>query len=265
MLMVAACHKSGNNDYAQGYKPSPVVLESFSAMFQSDGNPSWQKKGDYEMANFMVNSDTSVAWFAENGYFIVSYSTQPVTSLPVDVTKALTDNLYSLSDIHSVRLMKRNEFGSLYMVTLTLQNGPVTVVITEQGEIFKTVASYKFEASVSVSDTISKVYRKAQILEYDLYSDNSAEVDIVDSNIIKRMFLTDKGAWFRSYWQISESKLPTAITNTITSGEAYKGYSISQILYTQYPGMSYYHILFSKSGSAGFTVNFNADGTVVAP
>lgn len=262
-VMAVACHKSDNNQ-KPSHNPPHAVLENFSAKYTASTNAEWSADAEYEKVIFLMGTDSAVAWFTTAGPFMVGYTTVAISDLPDAVIKGLTDNLFTTSQLRSARRMERNNFSDIYLLTLNVNDATTVVDVTADGQIFKMVSSYSFGVPMMVADTVARHYPKAAMLEYDLYPDQSIEVDLLDQQAIKRMFLTKQGQWSRSYWQILESEIPGAVQSAIDKGEAYQGYTIAKAQIMQYPGVDpYYNILFSKAGSIGFTANFKADGSVI--
>ena len=94
LFVFAACHDDDDDD-DKGYTPGKSVVAAFEVKFPNAGAVSWEKKGEYEKAEFHQNGQEVDAWFDASGQWMMTETDVLFANLPAEVKTGFNESIYS--------------------------------------------------------------------------------------------------------------------------------------------------------------------------
>ena len=268
VIVAAACSK--NNSHLE--VPSRLAEAAFRAKYPDAHSVEWERAGMYQKVEFELASREYDAWFDASGKWLQTEYSQPYVTLPQAVKDYVTNSLdYPANEWTpdpSVEVVERLNYPTWYGVEL--EKGRNEVTLWTDADIFRHFDEVedidRGDLPQAIRSFISSNYTGGWITEGMKLVDGSYVVNLLNDREVKQVYFSSSAVWTYTAWPVLTGDLPFAVQQVLTTGEAYKGYTIKCAEYQQYPDKSYYHVVLENTENPEgptFPVNVDAEGNLV--
>lgn len=261
-VLAAACDDDDDDD-DKGYKPAKSVQVAFEAKFPNATSVSWEKKGDYEKAEFKEAGQDCDAWYTATGTWMMTEKDMLFMSLPEDVKTGFSNSIYSTWKIGDVEMLDRLNMPLVYSVDIENGTQKMVVYFNAAGELVKEVTETVDNLPTDVSNYLTLKYPKALIVEKERWQNGVLEVDMIDDSRVKEALFARDNAWIQTSWPVLRANVPEVVLDVL-KGAAYTGHTVGSIHYIQNAsGTDVYQFVLKKDNTENMTVNIDPRGNVV--
>lgn len=251
---------------------SAKYQEALKAKHPNAQQISWEKKGDYFVAEFRRNNPQGEAesWFDLLAEWKMTVTEINYQSLPQAVINALKASPYAQWRIDDIKMVERNNMEVIYVIEVEQKTEEYDLYFTAAGVLVKAVPDKdendgdKFisgQATAKIHVAINKRYPQARILDIE-YEDKMIEVEIIDGIARREVFLSLDGAWLHTKTEIKVKDVPHKIFYILKESE-FGAYPIDDVDFFETPDEEYY--LFElEAEPEDILVKILTDGTIVA-
>lgn len=271
MALLACCTLSFTScdDDDNRFAPESVITKAFDTKYPDAKRVSWENKGGYAKAEFILGSYEADAWFDEMGNWLMTETDIPASDLPKIVIEGLKLTEYANWRIDDVDKVERFEAGCLFIVELEKGDIEVDLHFSENGILLKVDLDGKGDHEYlpelipnTVKEIVQKLYSGSTIFEIEREG-SVIEVDIVHGNIHKEVVLDLSNKWLYTKWEIRMSEVPELVARAL-KGSIYGSFKIDDIhMIENGDGVSYEFEL--EDGDRDVTVIFDVEGMIISP
>ena len=248
-----------NNPHVVEKTPIKTTLDNFSAKYPLATDSKWEHANNYQKVSFTLNDLPCTSWFNnKTGQWVSSYIGMPIDELPEAIEGALKNNLIELNSIVSIDTLSQLDYRKLYVIDMG-NNGATTY--NENGYRYSTWQKTLTTLPSDIYSHISSKYPNSAILR-SYSSLVGITVTIIDNNIVKLLSFNSSNTLTSTYWYVEKSKLPAKAIETL-SGDNYKDYSISLIIYKIEPPIYSYDVFLEDKTGSGFRISFDPSGKLI--
>lgn len=232
----------GQTDDSPLSQVSTEVLTSLETKYPNAENIQWSTNSNYYVANFKESGTSVQAWFTSQGKWTLSKTGVSVGNLEPSITDAVENSSYADYNIVTANRLDRNNTSSIYVLSLTGDDGSLNLYLSKAGDIIKSKnVSYvdtPLEIPQAVNNTIASMYSDYEIL--DIWDSMGYKyVGITSSNDYKLITLDSAYEWNSTMWDITTDEVPTTVLNRFQSS-SYGKYILDRIMAMQSgEGVSY--------------------------
>lgn len=148
----------------------------------------------------------------------------------------------------------RNLLVTAMMIAMTLP-----MIACDKYDDFEAMSYVNQAVTNDINASIKAIYPDARVVDIDREL-RTYEVDIVDNNIKREVYLDLSMKWLRTETEIRHTEIPTAVTDRVTT--KYSGWYIDSAKLIDTPQGSYYQIELDK-GEREKQVKIDASGNVL--
>ncbi len=266
-LSLFAC--SDDDDYT----PDQTVKDAFEAKYPTATRVSWEKKGDYRVAEFWLDNQETHAWFDDSGEWYMSKTElKTINALPEKVREGFRKSEYANWEVDDVDYVERPGSEPVYIIQVEQGKQEIDLYYTQEGILIKAVADDDSEPEdhltntlpASVKDFITTNYPGARIIEYEIERGN-LEVDIIDENKGKEVVFnkSENYKWIHTKYDVIRSEVPQKVMDALAASQ-YKDYRIDDIdcYETKTPKTPSYYRFELESGNTEVKINIDTDGNI---
>ncbi len=264
-LSLFAC--SDDDDYT----PDQTVKDAFEAKYPTATRVSWEKKGDYRVAEFWLDNQETHAWFDDSGEWYMSKTElKTINALPEKVQEGFRKSEYANWEVDDVDYVERPGSEPVYIIQVEQGKQEIDLYYSQEGILIKAVADDDSEPEdhltntlpASVKDFITTNYPGARIIEYEIERGN-LEVDIIDENKGKEVVFNNKNEWIYTQYDVIRSEVPQKVMDALAASQ-YKDYRIDDIdcYETKTPKTPSYYRFELESGNTEVKINIDTDGNI---
>lgn len=264
-LSLFAC--SDDDDYT----PDQTVKDAFEAKYPTATRVSWEKKGNYRVAEFWLDNQETHAWFDNSGEWYMSKTElKTINALPAKVQEEFRKSEYANWKVDDVDYVERPGSEPVYIIEVEQGKQEIDLYYSKEGILIKTVVDDDSEPEdhltntlpASVKDFITTNYPGARIIEYEIERGN-LEVDIIDENKGKEVLFNSKNEWIYTKYEVFRTEVPQKVMDALAASQ-YKGYRIDDIdcYETKTPKTPSYYRFELESGNTEVKINIDTDGNI---
>jgi len=264
-LSLFAC--SDDDDYT----PDQTVKDAFEAKYPTATRVSWEKKGNYRVAEFWLDNQETHAWFDNSGEWYMSKTElKTINALPAKVQEEFRKSEYANWKVDDVDYVERPGSEPVYIIEVEQGKQEIDLYYSKEGILIKTVVDDDSEPEdhltntlpASVKDFITTNYPGARIIEYEIERGN-LEVDIIDENKGKEVVFNSKNEWTYTKYEVFRTEVPQKVMDALAASQ-YKDYRIDDIdcYETQTPKTPSYYRFELESGNTEVKINIDTDGNI---
>lgn len=264
-LSLFAC--SDDDDYT----PDQTVKDAFEAKYPTATRVSWEKKGNYRVAEFWLNNQETHAWFDNSGEWYMSKTElKTINALPAKVQEEFRKSEYANWKVDDVDYVERPGSEPVYIIEVEQGKQEIDLYYSQEGILIKTVVDDDSEPEdhltntlpASVKDFITTNYPGARIIEYEIERGN-LEVDIIDENKGKEVLFNSKNEWISTKYEVFRTEVPQKVMDALAASQ-YKDYRIDDIdcYETKTPKTPSYYRFELESGNTEVKINIDTDGNI---
>lgn len=265
-LSLFAC--SDDDDYT----PDQTVKDAFEAKYPTATRVSWEKKGNYRVAEFWLNNQETHAWFDNSGEWYMSKTElKTINALPAKVQEEFRKSEYADWKVDDVDYVERPGSEPVYIIEVEQGKQEIDLYYSQEGILIKTVVDDDSEPEdhltntlpASVKDFITTNYPGARIIEYEIERGN-LEVDIIDENKGKEVLFNSKNEWISTKYEVFRTEVPQKVMDALAASQ-YKDYRIDDIdcYETKTPKTPSYYRFELESGNTEVKINIDTDGNII--
>lgn len=262
LFVFAACHDDDDDD-DKGYTPGKSIVEAFEAKYPNAVSVSWEKKGEYEKAEFHLNGQEVDAWFAPSGQWMMSETDILFSILPTEVKTGFSGSIYSSWKVDDADVLERLNMPTVYRLDIEKGTEEMVIYFNEKGELVREVNEEASTLPAAVSSFITGQYPKALVVSVDRWQDGLLEVGILDASLVKEVLFDRENNWMKTSWPVLEANVPQVVLDVL-KGEAYNSFSIASVQYIEYAsGSNVYHFVLQKANAMDISVEIDPQGNLV--
>lgn len=263
LFVFAACHDDDDDD-DKGYTPGKSVVEAFEAKYPNAVSVSWEKKGEYEKAEFRQNGQEVDAWFDQSGQWMMSETDILFSNLPTEVKNGFSGSIYSSWKVDDdAEILERLNMPTVYRLDIEKGTEEMVIYFNEKGELVREVNEESSTLPAAVSNFITQQYPKALVVNIDRWQDGLLEVGILDASLVKEVLFDRENNWMKTSWPVLEANVPQVVLDVL-KGEAYNSFSIASVQYIEYAsGSDVYHFVLQRANSMDISVEIDPQGNLV--
>ena len=263
---IAGLILTGCNNKKQ-YRPDANIVSAMNAKYPKATKIEWEKKHNYEVAEYYENGVSSKAWFDKNGKWVMTDSDLKYSGLPGASRNTFEKSMYGNWKKGDVDKIERYGMQPVYVIEVEKEGQDVDLYYTANGMLVKTVKdgdrghdSDFMPLEPAVRDNIMRKYPDASVIEM---TDKRGKryVDILDNGRVKEVVF-DNDNWVSTSWNVDKADVPSAVM-TALRGSEYKNYTIDDITFYESADHSYYQIKMNE-GSKEKKINVDASGKIVS-
>lgn len=259
MLAFQGCKDDDNIKVPSQYED--ILHEKYPAAT----NIRWEREDGYYVANFIMNANSSEAWFDHNYKWYYTETDIAFGQLPESVQKAFNESAYSSWHIDDIDMVERYNLETIYVIEVENGDAEVDLYYIADGSLIKTSTEqnnsyFPSEVSAGIKAFIAERYPQARIIEIE-YEHNAVEVEIVDGAVKRELLFSNAEEWIYTKTEIRKSEVPAEILSVLNASD-YASWYIDDIDFYETPDGDYY--LFDlESGNREAKIAIYTDGTLV--
>lgn len=223
---------TGCSDDDDDYLPEEKFITALKSKYPEAKNLHWERKNEYQVADFIYHDRETDAWFDFSGKWVMSETDLLFDELPEPVKTNFAASPYANWHVDDVDLIERHNVDPIYIIEVEQGKEEVNLYYSAEGVLIKEskenigTPHSPLVMPESIEKFIARKYVGAQILEYEKEKDRF-EVDILDSGVYKDVYFTLEGEWLLTKWDIRLGDVPPMIRGVIES--AYPDYKIDDV------------------------------------
>lgn len=265
VLAFTSCDKDDDN-----IGVSAEFQTAFDALYPNATGVSWEREGNYYVADFWrvdMNSEAE-AWFNGTAQWQMTVTEINYNGLPQAVKDAYTAGEYGSWRVEDVDMVERTGMETVYVLEVENGNQEYDLYYATDGTLIKAVADsgnnnpsnyITEEVSSTIKGFISTNYPDARIVEIEKEG-TRVEVDIIDGNIHREVVFTSNGEWKYTRTEVRMADLPQTVVKAFIESQ-YNRYSVDDIdLYNTPDGDFYIFELDSEPNDVHIKISL--DGTI---
>lgn len=236
-IFFASC--SGSEDLAEDPEtpdlitPNNNVLKAFNERHPNAKDVSWSEEDDYYVADFRSDSRSAIAWFNEQGVWLLDQTKTSYGNLQNFVTSTLSNTSHSDWGITDAYVLDRKGFNSVYLVGIGKNNKKANLYYTQNGDLIKIKddVDNNIESPTSIPTqlqaTINQLFTKPQLVDIwwnDLVT-SDINVGIIDELAYKLVILDEEYSWVSTFWDLTDQTMPVHIMDGFVSSR----YGVNEI------------------------------------
>lgn len=220
-LAVTGC----DDDDSSGYVPDATVTRAFDTKYPNAQAVKWETKASYQVADFRYGNKEAEAWFGPDGTWMMTETDLPsVNDLPAAVRNSFHASAYAAWRVDDIDQLERAGMEVLYIIEVENGNQEMDLRYAASGVLISAVPDTDSDNGyqpVSIPQEITSLiknkYPKAVIMEVEAEKAGGYEVDILDGNIPKEVWLDKDYKWIQTEWDIPYVQLPDAVKTAIAT------------------------------------------------
>lgn len=249
------------------YRPDADIVSAMNAKYPKATKIEWERKHNYEVAEYDENGVNSKAWFDKNGKWVMTESNLKYSGLPGAIRNNFERSMYGNWKKGDVDKVEREGMQPVYVVEVEKEGQDVDLYYTANGMLVKTVKDGNrghnddfMPLAPAVRENIMRKYPDASVIEM---TDKRGKryVDILDNGRVKEVVF-DNDNWVSTSWKVDKADVPSAVM-TALRGADYRNYTIDDITFYESADHSYYQINMNE-GSKEKRVNIDSSGKIVS-
>lgn len=249
------------------YRPDADIVSAMNAKYPKATKIEWERKHNYEVAEYDENGVNSKAWFDKNGKWVMTESNLKYSGLPGAIRNNFERSMYGNWKKGDVDKVEREGMQPVYVVEVEKEGQDVDLYYTANGMLVKTVKDGNrghnddfMPLAPVVRENIMRKYPDASVIEM---TDKRGKryVDILDNGRVKEVVF-DNDNWVSTSWKVDKADVPSAVM-TALRGADYRNYTIDDITFYESADHSYYQINMNE-GSKEKRVNIDSSGKIVS-
>lgn len=249
------------------YRPDADIVSAMNAKYPKATKIEWERKHNYEVAEYDENGVNSKAWFDKNGKWVMTESNLKYSGLPGAIRNNFERSMYGNWKKGDVDKVEREGMQPVYVVEVEKEGQDVDLYYTANGMLVKTVKDGNrghnddfMPLAPVVRENIMRKYPDASVIEM---TDKRGKryVDILDNGRVKEVVF-DNDNWVSTSWKVDKADVPSAVM-TALRGADYRNYTIDDITFYESADHSYYQIDMNE-GSKEKRVNIDSSGKIVS-
>ncbi len=260
-----------NNDGTGGASVSTRAQEALSEKYPGAVNVSWEMKGMYAVADFLLDAVPNTAWFDNGGTWYMTESDLPFAALPQAVRDAFLGSEYGSWEIDDVDRIEREGVETVYVIEAELGEREVDLYYSPGGVLVKTVADgdsdYDYGDFIpdAIGDNIlaflRERYPQSRVVEIEA-EDGMIEVEFVDGPYCREASFSAAGDWIRTKTGIAAADVPQTVMQALAASE-YASWRIDDVDFYETPSGNFYRFeLESPQGDVKVDVTPEGDISV---
>lgn len=264
-LSLFACSDDDN------YKPDQTVKDAFNTKFPAATRVSWEKKGEYRVADFRENNKEMTAWFdAAGNWYMTETDLTSIDELPQPVKTAFLQSEYAAWKVDDIDMLDRKDSETIYIIEVESGKQEADLYYSADGILIKTVMDNGSDNDhdnylpatlpAAVENFINQHYPNARIIEAEKEKGN-LEVDIIHENRSKEVVFDSQYQWLYTQYEVRYSEVPQNVKDALQAS-AYKDYRIDDIDFYETPTVSYYRFEL-ESGNKEIKINIDINGNIL--
>lgn len=268
-LAFGGCEK---NDGAGG-SVSTRAREALSEKYPGAVDVSWEMKGMYAVADFLLNAVPNTAWFDNGGTWYMTETDLPFTALPQAVRDAFLGGEYGTWEVDDVDRIERGGAETVYVIEAESGEREVDLYYSPEGVLVKTVADgdpdYDYGDFIpdAVGDNIlaflRERYPQSRVVDIEA-EDGVIEVEFLDGRYCREALFTAAGEWVHTKTGIAGTDVPQNVMQALASSE-YASWRIDDIDFYETPSGDFYRFEL-ESPQGDIEVDVTPEGDIsVAP
>lgn len=262
MFVFAACQDDDNND-DKPYSPVNSVTEAFQAKYPNAADVTWEKKGEYEKAEFTNAGLECDAWFDQSGQWMLTETDMSFAILPVVVKNGFSESMYGSWKVEDTKKIEQLNMPVVYRLEIESGNNEMVIYLNEEGELVKEANDDASSLPSAISSFIMQQYPKGVTVSVDYWQDGNTEVDILDASQVKMVLFDRNNNWSKTFWTVLKADVPQVVLDVL-DGEAYNSFTIGSIEFIEYAsGSDVYHFVLKKENTLDTFVEIDPQGNIV--
>lgn len=266
-MALYGCDSDDNNNV----KMPETHQTAFKAMYPDAKKISWEKKGEYFVAEFYRTDKKAEAesWFNQSAEWKMTVTEfENRSMLPQAVLNTLQASVYADWRIDDIKMVERANMELIYVVEVEKNKEEYDLYFSASGTMIKAVADKdendgnKFipgQATKKLTDLIKEMYPHAKILDID-YEHSTIEIEIIDGSTFREVVLTSEGVWRHTKTEVTLKDVPQNVVDALKNSK-YGTYKIDDIDFYDTPEKDYY-IFELDVEPKDIEVKIFADGTI---
>jgi hypothetical protein len=218
VLLLTNCEE----DFGSSVVPG-VVSNSLTANYPDAGKISWNRKGNYYVADFNNETTGIQSWFDEQGNWLQSKTDIPVYQLNQSILDDLSKSEYVGWTVEHVSLLERKDMETVYLVQLNGEKKVNLYYCRFCNPIKKTpyqsaYMDYPVIISPEIRSRVDALFNHAGIV--DLW-DNSFGIQLFihEDGYCKIAAFDSHYLWISSIWEIDRASVPAVVLNSFNTSE----------------------------------------------
>lgn len=254
------------------FKPDQTVKDAFEAKYPSATHLSWEKKGEYRIADFRDNNKEMSAWFdAEGNWYMTETDLNSIDELPQAVKTAFLASDYAQWKIDDIDMLERKDRETIYSIEVENGKQETDLYYSADGILLKSITDnddkdhenyLPGQLPVAVENFIRQKYPNARIIESETEK-GKLEVDIIHDNRSKEVVFDSQYNWLYTEYDVSYGEVPQVVKDAFQAS-AYKDYRIDDIDYYETPDVDYYRFEL-ESGNQEKDLYIDENGVIKQP
>lgn len=223
---------TGCSDDDDDYMPEETFITALKSKYPEAQKVHWEKKLNYQVAEFIYKNKETEAWFDASGKWMMSETDLLFSDLPTPIKEHFAAGQYANWHVDDVDLIERYNAEPIYILEVEQGKTEVDLYYSAEGVLIKESNENTGEPHIpmvlpgDIETFIVEKYTGAKILEYERKREY-IEVDILDSGVYKDVVFTLDGEWIVTEWDIRLGDVPPAILDVIKTN--YSGFKIDDI------------------------------------
>jgi Protein of unknown function (DUF2874). len=252
-------------DDDDNYLPETSVVNAFNSKYPQVKKVSWERKADYQVAEFVLDRRETEAWFDGMGNWFMTETDIRFEELPLAIQEKHVLGEYANWRVDDVDKIERYNTEVIYVVEVEKGEQDVELIYAADGTLIKVITDdigkphQPLVITEAINTFITEKYPGAKILEYD-NERWGIEVDILHDRKYKDVLFSSNGEWLRTEWDVRKSEVPSVVLSTIE--QKYRDYKIDDIEFHETPAGVRYAFELEK-GKTEINVYISVDGTEV--
>lgn len=216
---------------------SPVKA-TFTSMYPSVTNVTWEQKSTYYVADFRLDALETEAWYdGTTGIWYMTETDIPFSALPAAVQTAFNTSEYADWKVDDVDMLQRKDMETVYVIEVEKNNAEYDLYYSADGTLIKAIldndnSSWNYlpnELPSAISTYITTNYPNARIVETEIESNGTIEVDIINGTTHLELLFTSAGEWIYTKQELTIAAVPANILEILNA--SYPSWEIDDVDY----------------------------------